>query len=188
LHTQLKQLYIMQKTIYYTSASVIEFFHIYRGNSIEGKTLYSILNQFGFNAIGEGFTSLKQAQKVCKELNNESLIEFTQKYNISLNSTHTKNIVEALLYEYVLNVHTQYRTHEIDYLLRYVKNDTLTIEGKYLGPQKSDNANDIILLLTPYCEGLKVSYCNDLNQYGITFKENKYNFFGASTQYIKEII
>jgi hypothetical protein len=178
----------MQNQIYYTSASVIEFFHIYRGNSHEGKTIYIILNQFGFDAIGEGFTTLKKAQKVCKDLNNESLIEFTQKYNISLNSKQTKNIIDALLYEYVLSVHTHYKTHEIDYLLRYVKNDTLTIEGKYLGPQKSDNTNDIILLLTPYCEGLKVSYCNDLNQYGITFKQNKYNFFSASTQYIKEII
>jgi hypothetical protein len=178
----------MQKTTYYTSASVIEFFHIYRGNSHEGKTLYIILNQFGIDAIGEGFSSLKEAQKVCKIMNNESLIEFTIKYKINLNSTQTKNIINALLYEYVLNVHTQYRTHEIDYLLRYVKNDTLTIEGKYLGPQKNDNTKDIILLLTPYCEGLKVSYCNSLNQYGITFKQNKYNFFGASTQYIKEII
>jgi hypothetical protein len=178
----------MQKTTYYTSASVIEFFHIYRGNSHEGKTLYSILNQFGFNAIGEGFTSLKQAQKVCKDLNNESLIEFTQKYNISLNSTQTNNIFEAIIYEYTNIVHNSSFV-SIDNLLRWTtKKDILIIQGKYLGPQKNDNTNDIILLLTPYCEGLKVSYCNDLNQYGITFKQNKYNFFGACTQYIKEII
>jgi hypothetical protein len=178
----------MQKSIYYTSASVIEFFHIYKGNSHEGKTLYSILNQFGFDSIGEGFTTLKQAQKVCKELNNESLIEFTQKYNISLNSTQTNNIIEALVYEYANIVHNSSFV-DIDYLLRWTtKKDILIIEGKYLGPQKSDIAKDLVLLLTPYCESLNVFYNNYLNQYEITFKQNKYDFFGASTQYIKEII
>ncbi len=178
----------MQKTTYYTSASVIEFFHIYKGNSHEGKTLYSILNQFGFNAIGEGFTSLKQAQKVCKDLNNESLIEFTQKYNISLNSTQTSNIFEALVYEYTNIVHNSSFV-SIDDLLRWTtKKDILIIQGKYLGPQKSDIAKDLVLLLTPYCEALNVVYNNYLNQYEITFKQNKYNFLGANTQYIKEII
>jgi hypothetical protein len=147
------------------------------------------LNQFGFNAIGEGFTSLKEAQKVCKIMNNESLIEFTIKYKINLNSTHTNNIFEALVYEYANIVHNQNKFIEIDSMLRWTtKKDTLIIEGKYLGHQKSDNTKDIILLLTPYCEGLNVVYNNYLNQYEITFKQNKYNFFGACTQYIKEII
>ena len=179
----------MQKTIYYTSASVIEFFHIYRGNSHEGKTLYIILNQFGIDAIGEGFSSLKEAQKVCKIMNNEALIEFTIKYKISLNSTQTNNIFEAIIYEYTKIVHNQNKWIEIDSLLRWTtKKDTLIIRGKYLGPQKSDIAKDLVLLLTPYCEGLKVVYNNDMNQIEITFKQNKYNFFGACTQYIKEII
>jgi hypothetical protein len=154
--------------IYFTSASVIEFFHIYRGNSIERKTIYKILNQFGFDSIGEGFTTLKQAQKVCKDLNNESLIEFTQKYNISLNSTQTSNIFEALVYEYTNIVHNSSFV-SIDDLLRWTtKKDILIIKGKYLGPQKIDILKDLILLLTPYSKSLMVYYNNYLNQYEIT--------------------
>jgi hypothetical protein len=68
------------------------------------------------------------------------------------------------------------------------KKDILIIKGKYLGPQKIDILKDLILLLTPYSESLMVYYNNYLNQYEITFKQNKYNFFSANTQYIKEII
>lgn len=166
----------------------IELYHIGIGTFIDDnyqrKHCYVILNNFGNDAIGEGFTNLKQAQKVCKELNTEAIQEFKNKYHYSPDTKHTNALLECAVFEYVVNVHNNAKCIDINYLLRFTTdNKMLIIEAQYLGPQKSDCLNDLILILTPLCEGLNIVYNNHLNQYEISFKANKYNYFSALTSY-----
>lgn len=166
----------------------IELYHIGIGTFItdnyQRKHCYVILNNFGFDAIGEGFTNLKQAQKVCKELNTKAIQEFKNKYHLLIDDDHTRALIEGAIFEYVAIVHNNSRCIDINYLIRYTTGKKLMIiEAQYLGPQKSDCLNDLILILTPLCEGLNIVYNNHLNQYEISFKANKYNYLSALTSY-----